>query len=250
MYRMARLRTRFSPLTNRVQFASMHNVSHRQFDHLRAILDFLSREFTVISYSQAVDRVLNSRIDGQYLALSFDDGHKRWRDVSDTLRSYGMSACFFVCPGIIDRNCQSGEPKSLTWDDVDYILASGHEIGGHTSNHVDLGKTESSEIEDEIGGCYAALKSRTGQQKHFAWPYGRFTNMTREARRAVFEAGYLSCASAVRGAHVGDFHGAPSDLCIRRDNIEPDWPLPNVKYFMLRNGLISKHENGFPQHLL
>ena len=67
----------------------------------RQIELLLARGQRLVSYSEAVDRVLTGRIDAPYIAFSFDDGFESCRWAGVILREYGTPACFFVCPSII-----------------------------------------------------------------------------------------------------------------------------------------------------
>jgi hypothetical protein len=55
------------------------------------------------------------------------------------------------------------------------------------------------------------------------------------AREAVFNAGFSSCSSAVRGAHVARHTTAPRELCIRRDHVFANWPVDHVNYLLIQN---------------
>jgi hypothetical protein len=85
----------------------------------------------------------------------------------------------------------------------------------------------------QIEGSKAALESRLGWVEHFAWPNGQFHHFGADLARATFSAGYLSCASAVRGAHLvppGSGTG-----CLRRENVVASWPLEHVSYLLGRS---------------
>jgi hypothetical protein len=101
--------------------------------------------------------------------------------------------------------------------------------------HANLGALPAAHIPDEITSVHQVLRTRLGTAQHFSWPQGGWTNITPEARRAVFDAGFISCASAVRGCHVTPSTGDVSSVCIRRDHVLANWPVNHVLYLMMRN---------------
>ena len=88
--------------------------------------------------------------------------------------------------------------------------------------------------------------AEAGNINHFAWPYGRFHHFNVFATKAVFEAGFKTCASAERGCHTQN-PDSIEDLCIRRDHISAHWPLNHIRYFLTRNAIdTSRQKNGYP----
>ncbi|MHA7839215.1 MAG: polysaccharide deacetylase family protein, partial [bacterium] len=195
--------------------------------------------------------VREGRIDQPYLTFSFDDGLKSCRRAAEILALHGASACFFVCPPMasetnhsrIEAFCRSQldmpPTEFLSWEDMEYLIASGHEIGSHTMRHLQLSDLKGEELDDELGESRSLLMQKLGAGEHFAWPFGRFSHMSREAKDRVFAAGYESCASAERGAHVKPMESSSSKeaLCIRRDQIIAAWPLSHTRLFMARSSL-------------
>ena len=134
----------------------------------------------------------------------------------------------------------------MDWRDVETLLRQGHEIGSHTMNHLDLGQLDNTRLQDEISRSYELLRERTGMARHFSWPYGRFRHFSPEAARTVFDAGFASCASAVRGCHVSGTAGR--DLCVRRTHVVAGWPLRNVLFWLSYYGrTASPQSNCWPE---
>jgi peptidoglycan/xylan/chitin deacetylase (PgdA/CDA1 family) len=239
----------------RVQFLYLHDVADREDGALRSLLGRLSELYSFISYSDAVERVLTDNIDRPYASFSLDDGFKSCVRTARTLREFGASACFFLCPPMIGENdpavvqsfCVNTlhvpPAEFMDWDDVHTLLEEGHEIGSHTLTHADLGRSSTQQLHDEIEGSRDMLNRSIGSVKHFAWPYGHFSHFSADAARIVFDAGFESCASATRGCHVA----APDNrrrLCIRRDNTVAKWPLGHMLYFMARNSATATASSG------
>lgn len=233
---------------NRIQFIYIHHIFNDEENDLINLLNFLSQYHTFISYSEAIKKILTNQIDKPYICISSDDGFKNNLRAAEILKEYGVSACFFICPGIIE---ESNEEKIkifckerlhfppvnfLSWDDVESIVEKGHEIGSHTMHHINVAETNQDKLVAELKQSYKILKNRFGNIIHFAFPYGRYFHFTEEARKLVFDTGYQSCSSAERGCHVHqDVAPLKDELLIRRDNIILDWSLNHIKYFLRRN---------------
>lgn len=231
----------------RVQFLYIHHIFKDEENSFRAMLQDLSQEYSFVSYSEAVNKVVTGNIDRPYLSISSDDGFQNNLAAGRILEEMGISGCFFLNPGLIsETNFQKIKQHCfeklefppvafLTWQEVEQLQEMGHEIGGHTLYHERvLGRS----MQDFAADCQKSREQIThncGEPKHFSFPYGRFTDFSRDAAQIVFRAGYESCASAERGCHVGTTPLSPYEVCIRRDHVLPEWPISHVRYFLNQN---------------
>jgi peptidoglycan/xylan/chitin deacetylase (PgdA/CDA1 family) len=195
-----------------------------------------------------------------YISFSSDDGVLNNMEAASVFNEFGIKCCFFICPGMVGEKrydkirefCATRlhlpPVEFLDWTDVDELLRQGHEIGGHTSHHVDLGAVDQNLANDEIFSCKEELDRRCGSALHFAFPYGRFHNFPSTLRAAVHEAGFLSNASAERGCHVIGPEGIRlEDLLVRRDHVILDWPVEHIRYFLIKNARRkSVRGNNYP----
>lgn len=236
----------------RVQFIYLHHVFADEEPGFRDMLRALAAQHVFIGHTEAVERIREGRIDKPYISVSLDDGFADNARAARILEEFDARGCFFVCPGIVGER----DPRRLAdfcatrlefpavtpfldWGQLESLMARGHEIGGHTMTHPDLGQTEDDEARSEIQLSYEALVERLGAVQHFAWPRGRWENMTVAARDAAFTAGYQTVSSAVRGAHVARASGPPANLCIRRDHVLATWPLRHIRYLLMRNAVTA-----------
>src|SRR5262245_50389453 len=245
----------------RVQVVILHHLFPDEEQPFRSLLKSLSRQHTFIGFGEAVRRAERGNsdpggIDRPYIAFTFDDGLKHCIRAGAVLREFGATACFFICPAIIGETdprrieafCKRLEIPPVefaTWDDLEALRDAGHEVGGHTMTHPNLATLSRHEVSAEIGGCYDAIKSRLGGVEHFAWTFGGFHHMTPEAAHCVYQTGFLTCASGVRGCHPPHPPHVPSaahspnvqrdrvaPLCIRRDQIIAGAPPGHAQYFL------------------
>lgn len=241
----------------RIQFLYIHHIFKDEEKALESLIEMLLTDHVFISYSEAVKRLLNGEIDRSYIVISSDDGLKNNVTAARILKSYGISACFFICPSIIGENDISvvaefsknrlhfPPVQFMDWDEVAELMKMGHEIGGHTMNHVNLGQVGAEIAESEITGSKVILDTYCGRTSHFAFPYGRYSDFPIRYKEFVYSAGFETCASAERGCHVTNGKMDPGQLLIRRDHIILTWPLKHIKYFMVKNSQKADHANNF-----
>jgi peptidoglycan/xylan/chitin deacetylase (PgdA/CDA1 family) len=243
---------------NRVQFLYLHHVLEDEENAFRALIINLMKQHKILSHSQALRILQSGKIDKPYVSFSFDDGLGSCFAAAKILNEYGISACFYVVPSVvglknfeeISRRCISfGLPpmELLSWEDISSLIKMGHEIGCHTLSHADLGTIDAHKLRDEICIATNILTQKIGKISHFAWPFGRFRNFSPAAAKLVFESGYSSCASGVRGCHAYKPVGPPKMLCIRRDHVIENWPLDHTLYFIARSSMkASISDNLWP----
>ncbi len=238
----------------RVQMLYLHHVFADEEQPFRKLLRYLSQHYQLISYSEAVSRIWTGKLEQPAIAFSFDDGLKNNLRAANILEEFGTTACFFLPCAIIgetdyptiQRFCaerlHNPPLEFMNWQDVETLLRAGHEIGGHTMNHVNLSEISTTQLHHEIGASLQLLTERVGPVQHFAWPYGHFHHFSPAARRAVFTAGYQTCASAMRGCHVAqaDAH----DLCLRREHTIACWPLSHMRYFIGESSMQASAANN------
>ncbi len=243
----------------RIQFLYIHHVFKDEENALRRLIATLGRQHNFISYSEAVERVLNNNIDKPYIAISSDDGFLNNMAAGHILREAGISACFFLNPATISEK----DPEKIKqfnadklhfppvefmdWKDVKALQDMGHEIGSHTMHHVNMSTKNNAELKAELENSKRILEDHCGEIKHFAFPYGRFSHFSESARGLVFDAGYTSCATAERGCHFAHAQKPKKEqLAIHRDHVVLGWPFEHILYFIARNASEEPTERHFP----
>lgn len=233
--------------TNRVHILNLHHVFSNEEEAFRRLLRRLRPSHSFISYSEAVERIYSGDIQRPYVTFTFDDGLKSCVRAARVMREFSAKACFFICPPIIgetdlevvrrfsEQRMREPLHEFMNWDDIDDLLEEGHEIGSHTMTHPNMATLPLAEAMDELAQAKAALTKRVGDVRHFAWPFGRFDEFSAQAAKAVFDCGYQSCASGVRGCHRWRKPAAPREVCLRREHIIAEWPLSHCQYFIARS---------------
>lgn len=195
-------------LFHRVDDAYAGNPISCTTDEFKKYCKFFKQHFDVVGLTGLIDDLSKGANLSRKLAITFDDGYADNLEAGGILKNYGLPACFYVASGFIDSerdgwwDAERGlRSYWMKWDDVRQLAEWGFEIGGHTVNHVDLGKVSGEEAVQEIVDSREVLQRELGEQVvHFSYPYGGRDNITPENRQAIREAGFTSCTSAYGGA--------------------------------------------------
>jgi len=233
----------------RVQILLLHHVFEDEQDRFRQLLQWLSRDHTLIDYSDACRRAESggAEIDRPYVAVTFDDGLKNCMTAARIMREFGARGCFFVCPGIVgetnqrkiaefcDQRLELAAPvEFMNWDDLCELHDQGNEIGAHTMTHPRLTAVSPVDADREIADSFDSISRRLGRPRHFAWTYGRFQDFSAELARTAYACGFETCASGARGCHGPSRTDSSVPLCIRRDHLVAAWPISHAAYFLMK----------------
>jgi peptidoglycan/xylan/chitin deacetylase (PgdA/CDA1 family) len=141
------------------------------------------------------------------IAITFDDGFRDNFDfalpVLDRLR---LPATFFIVTGHVgtDRCIErySGcceNDRVLTWEHVCEMKDRGHEIGGHSRSHRELGGLPDHDVAEEVVGCRRDIEARGIDARLFCYPRG---SEGAGVRRQVARAGFHGACTVSPGANA------------------------------------------------
>lgn len=125
----------------------------------------------VMPNNNVFGRVLfESQTTKKVVALTFDDGPYApyTGQVLDILKEYNVPATFFIL----------GENAEKYPELVRRIAEEGHEIGNHTYHHVDLLKSDSKTVAEEIDRTSKVITAITGTTPHLLRPPHGFRDPT------------------------------------------------------------------------
>jgi peptidoglycan/xylan/chitin deacetylase (PgdA/CDA1 family) len=143
---------------------------------------FFARHMKVTSFTRIVEDVSARRPLGGELSITFDDGYADNADLaSPVLERWSLPATFFVATSFMESSAQpfwdtdAGiQSRWMSWPQVAQLAEAGHEIGGHTAEHADLGAISLSDTESELRRSRDELLEKIGIAPiHFAVPFGR-----------------------------------------------------------------------------
>lgn len=224
-----------------VRIVHYHYVFDDERERFAQQLCFLAQEFRPVSLSHAVDRLRLGQTAGDEVVVTFDDGFRNQLDnAAPLLAEHGFSACFFLVTELLEADRDSARAfcrdklhlplpvEPLDWDGASRLLELGHEIGSHTRSHPDLTSLEPDALLDELASSREVLSRRLGAARHVSVPYGDRARFSETVADAAREAGYESCASAIRGVN----RSALDLYSLHRHHVTARRPLRELGYFL------------------
>ncbi len=205
-------------------------------DRFVAKVRWLARSYRLVSLADAYHR---SGLDERCLnvALTFDDGFVDHATVvAPVLDDLNVPATFFVPSGAIDlspddaaRFTKHGLRRTGSFRFMSGLqlkeLAEHplFEVGGHTTNHADLGSLRGKrELDGEIVRDKAVLEQLIGTPvEWFAFPFGESTHVSAPALRSIEDARYKAAFTIIPGF----WSRGRNSLLVGRDSLtlaEPD----------------------------
>ncbi len=185
---------------------------------------WLRQRFDLVSLAEAQVRIATGRNRWPTACITFDDGYaENCRFAVPLLLRYRIPFTYFVSTDFVLRgnpfphDVNAGCPLPVnTPEQIRAMAADGVEIGAHTRSHANLGQPLARDrLINEIDGSKRELERMLGQPvHHFAFPYGQRDNLSREAFRVAYEAGFATASSAYGGYnfpgddpfHIRRFH--------------------------------------------
>lgn len=132
------------------------------------------------------------------VSLTFDDGDADNFPAAAVLGQHDLRATFYIASGLV------GTRGYMTWRQLQELRDQGHEIGGHTLDHVNVGNLEGTALRHEICDDRQNLQAHGFQPVSFAYPFGGYNDA---AKSMVRECGY----SDARRIGAGPDEAPPSD---------------------------------------
>jgi len=202
-----------------------HIVDLARFGNL---LVYLQRHFT---FKDPADSDQWGKGPGDIL-LSFDDVFStNIQAAREVLNPMGLKALFFVLSDFVEapseqqkiilrniflKEMPPGEFQSPSWEDLRFLVHSGHTLGAHTRTHRLLTAIDdNAQLRKEIVGSGDILEERLGQPvRWFANPFGDMNSLDRRAYK-IIEQRYDFCCTGLRGKN------ASGQRCLWREAINP-----------------------------
>ena len=143
----------------------------------------------------------NEKIPKQACAINFDDGRKDgYTTIFPILEKYGIVATFYIVTDLL------GKPAYMTWEQVDELYRSGHEIGSHTLFGGSIVNTKwfedkfhrvfnRDDLILQIKNSKEKLEKRGYEIKTFAYPLGEWDA---DVVQVVKESRYIGARDTLR----------------------------------------------------
>jgi peptidoglycan/xylan/chitin deacetylase (PgdA/CDA1 family) len=204
---------------------------HTRANRFEAQLDYLQRNYSVISLEEYVTARRNGRVLPRNAAiLTFDDGYRNFlTSAAPRLLARSLPASVFLVTDAIGSDhgstvasgwTTSDDKNHLSWREVKELQLAGIEFGSHTRTHAKLPELSPEEAARELSESRAVMIEHLKKDTlPFAYPYGAYTPEIVQRTRSM---GY-SCALTT---DVG-INDAETDLfALRRTLIGDDDDVP------------------------
>lgn len=94
-------------------------------------------------------RIVQLRLKSPIISFTFDDfPQSAAREAGSILTANGLRGTYYVSLGLMDREIPAG--RAFSRDDLEHVVAEGHELGCHTFDHCDAWETATSAFEKSI----------------------------------------------------------------------------------------------------
>jgi peptidoglycan/xylan/chitin deacetylase (PgdA/CDA1 family) len=177
---------------------------------------YLARHFECLTMRQLAERLkAGTPIWRKVAVITFDDGYRdNFLSALPELKRAGVPATLFVATGYIGtqrkfphdtRAVEEGRSirddwDKLTWEDLRAMQEAGIEIGSHTVEHANLGRTDREGVRKELRDSLGQLQQKLGAQpRAFSFPWGKRQDMSEEAVAEVRDAGYYCAVTTLSG---------------------------------------------------
>jgi peptidoglycan/xylan/chitin deacetylase (PgdA/CDA1 family) len=189
---------------NRLRVLLYHDIKPADQRSFEAQLLWLSRSWKFISPND-FGKIISGEMPilKDSLLLTFDDGFYSNRKIAEmVLNPMGIKALFFIVsefPSLskpedlhffISQNIYPDiklddvpvHLRNMSWNDLEYLIKTGHSIGAHTANHARLTKMSKANLEREIILSANTMEQKLGLKiEHFAYTFGNLASFSPEA---------------------------------------------------------------------
>ncbi|OHC75692.1 MAG: hypothetical protein A3G18_03270 [Rhodospirillales bacterium RIFCSPLOWO2_12_FULL_58_28] len=224
-----------------VRILLFHDTPRDGFEDFGRFVKYVKQTHGILSPQEAAARLAgggeeNSKERTPCL-FTFDDGFaSNFELASEVLASHGVTALFFVCPGLIglgadeqsrliaanifDGRRQAAGKRLMSWDEIAELKSGGHVIGAHGMNHLRLTKLSGEALGREILDSGVQLEDRLGDNiDWYAYAFGDIDSISVDALKIISQK-FRFCRSGVRGVNfpTTDLHA------LRADHVEMTAP--------------------------
>jgi len=193
-------------------------------------VNYLLRHYHVVSLSEAAELVRKGQVKAPTVAITFDDGYAdNFVNLRAVTEETALPIGYFISTEPISsgrefahdqRSNQHGFPPN-TWEQIEFLKASGYEIGSHTRSHADCGSADEEFLRREIVGSGEDIQQKLGPAAHFSFPFGLPQNISPPAA-AIACASYGNVFSGYSG---GNFHRDARRILKRANFPQTVWEL-------------------------
>lgn len=236
--------------SKRLRVLMYHDIAPNEEELFASHLRWLAKSWRFIDPARFGELLCgNEPVREDSLLVTFDDGFASNRGIVErVLNPLGIHALFFIVSGyasLSENDDWRGyvahhiypdmKPtevpdhwQNMDWDDLSYLLETGHDIGSHSASHARLSKVTAADLENEIVGSANFLEEKLRVKvDHFAYGFGNLESFS-PAALSLARRRFKYIHTGIRGDNAC---GVPP-WAIRRDAIAPTDKLSLVGSFL------------------
>ena len=211
-------------------------------DHLK----FFNDHFRLSPLRDLLPAPSSGDLDNFKLAITFDDGFRiLMQDCLELLNKYGITATFYVPAAFVNSRPQNGKSAEFSMrsfcykspmapmspEDLKQLTLLGHEIGSHGMFHTGTQAMTPESAERELTISRSMIAHWTGTAPEgYAYPYGGAVSSLGNPEDWLRKAGYSYGVTLIRGS----VDPATNPYVLPRHHLEGNWPVRNLRYFLLK----------------
>ncbi|MGO4409842.1 MULTISPECIES: polysaccharide deacetylase family protein [unclassified Brevundimonas] len=115
---------------------------------------------------------------------------------AEMLEKHDARGTFYVCAGLFGQMGHMGRFADAA--EIGALIRQGHEVAGHTFDHVDCHLTTPAELSTDLDANDTALRGLGAAALHFAYPYGEVSPRAKKQLGGRY--------ASLRGVHRGLVH--------------------------------------------
>lgn len=223
--------------SNEIRVLVYHHIEKKEFNLFYKQMTLIKKNWNFITPRQFDDHIKGKhRLKGKNVLLTFDDGfYSNFIVAKKILKKLKIKAIFFIPSDFAKINLASRArtfikknildqdlpkdfrtTKNMTFKNLKYLIKAGHEIGGHSKTHINLGLTKNNKmLKDEIIISKLDMEKMLNITiKHFAFTYGNYKSMSKNSLKLALSQ-YEFIYSCLRGNNYNN----KKNQIIKRDAI-------------------------------
>lgn len=162
----------------------------------------------IVSLSEGVSRLRESRLDQRVVALTFDDGYLNTYSLAfPVLEELGYPATVFLVPKVMGQRHADFAPAQLgpfmDWGHAREMQCHGIDFGSHSLTHRQLASLPLEDVEDEMRRSKNIIEQALSRPLDgFCYPFGSYGAFTKATEACGLELGYRYLATSLAGHNV------------------------------------------------
>ena len=227
-----------------------HYITSKQYQKFEKLIIKLKQDYNIVSPSEFSNLIKNKKkLVEDTILLTFDDGYKSQYNVAKKiLNKHNIQGIFFITLNFIKlkskikttkflkynlkvlerKKDEFFDIKNMNFNNINFLVKSGHVIGAHTIDHKDLARLSFKNQKYEIVDYKKQLnkKLKIKNINHFAFTFGELKNIDKNSLQISLQ-NYDFVYSGIRGNNYKS-----NNKVLFRDNCDLHLTFKEIFFFL------------------